>query len=325
MDSDKVRGMLICVALGDALGAPHEFSNNYEYTGMLEHKPRMLVRYQGYKYGVVGQITDDTAMTLALLRSIVNNNGEWNRKDVILAYQHFASTKSCMGMGKNTRNLFKGTGTGTVRRYEGRYEKALRGELKGMKGKLEDVESNGSLMRASPLIFCSKNDVIQDCKLSNPNPVNVECSIIYVQVLKSLAKGRSRDEVIEWVESRVKLIPMRIALRDAKGKRQRDIISTKGWVVHAFYCAMYALYHFDGSVGNVLDTIIKMGGDTDTNAAIAGAVLGCMAGYDGCIFDGGNTEENIDILFSADTNEGDYPVLEEYTLRDFDKLIDELV
>jgi ADP-ribosylglycohydrolase len=48
----------------------------------------------------------------------------------------------------------------------------------------------------------------------------------------------------------------------------------------------------------------KLVGDTDTNAAIAGALLGAYYGYDK-IIENDITRENIDILLKCDTTQGD--------------------
>ena len=64
----------------------------------------------------------------------------------------------------------------------------------------------------------------------------------------------------------------------------RDITKNKGYVVHSFYCAMWALKKIgevsDITYSKLIDQIIRWGGDTDTNAAIAGAIIGAFHGYE---------------------------------------------
>lgn len=70
--------------LGDALGAPHEFKCNRStiYTGKLQHKACYISQYQGRKELKVGQITDDSEMTITLLRQMIED-GSYN---VIISY-----------------------------------------------------------------------------------------------------------------------------------------------------------------------------------------------------------------------------------------------
>lgn len=52
---DHVHGMLVGVALGDALGHPHEFRYHKNvYTGKLQYRAEHRSRWQGTKYAAVG-------------------------------------------------------------------------------------------------------------------------------------------------------------------------------------------------------------------------------------------------------------------------------
>ena len=179
---NKIHGMLVGVALGDALGHPHEFKYQHDkYTGKLEYKGKHNSRWTGTKYAAIGQYTDDTEMSLALAHSLIENKG-YNQDNVILAYEEWANHNS-LGMGVNTRLLLKGVKT--VRGYKNRYDKAMKGTLPGMKSSdLTDVKSNGSLMRCSSLaLLDNDDDVIKDVDLTNPNDINRECSVLYINCL----------------------------------------------------------------------------------------------------------------------------------------------
>src|SRR6056297_2660784 len=71
---NRLRGMLMGVAIGDSLGWPSEMKNRDTVLALREKFitgqwdqliPRFKTR-QGYRSGVVGQVTDDTEMSLAL-------------------------------------------------------------------------------------------------------------------------------------------------------------------------------------------------------------------------------------------------------------------
>ena len=134
MNPDKIKGMLIGLSLGDALGAPHEFKyQKDEYTGELIYQLRLFNRFHGETLFYVGSVTDDTEMTLTLANQIIKDK-DYNRNNVILAYEEWA--KNSKMLGKNTRALFKGVKT--VKGYEGRYNKIFSVPME------EWTQSNGS-------------------------------------------------------------------------------------------------------------------------------------------------------------------------------------
>lgn len=56
-----------------------------------------------------------------------------------------------------------------------------------------------------------------------------------------------------------------------------DYVHQQGWVLIAFQNALYQLLHATSLEDGVVDTIMR-GGDSDTNAAICGALLGAVCG-----------------------------------------------
>lgn len=48
LDENKIRGMILGAALGDALGVPHEFVNMGPYTGKLEY---VTILKHGQRFG----------------------------------------------------------------------------------------------------------------------------------------------------------------------------------------------------------------------------------------------------------------------------------
>ena len=282
--SDKLKGILIALALGDALGAPHEFkyTKHYKYTGTLEYPVKLFNRFQGESVFPVGSVTDDTQMTLTLAVQIIQDN-KYIKDNVILAYEKWASTAKMLG--KNTRALFKGVTT--LKGYQNRYTKTF------SVPQSEWTQSNGSLMRCTPfVIFESYDNLIEDIKLSNPHPVNIETGILYVFILKNLIQG-----YLPTIESLLQHIkePAVIAVlhdvankidREIKGpfcsstesKKDNDVKDIKGWVCTALYCSLYSIYHIP-NLSDAYRYFIEKGGDTDTNAAILGALYGARDGY----------------------------------------------
>jgi ADP-ribosyl-[dinitrogen reductase] hydrolase len=69
------------------------------------------------------------------------------------------------------------------------------------------------------------------------------------------------------------------ALEQAGSEPPEEYGAQQGWVRIALHNAFYRLVHSDSMEEGVVETVM-CGGDTDTNAAIAGALLGAVYGRD---------------------------------------------
>lgn len=325
---DKIRGMIIGGALGDALGVPHEFICNRDtkFTGVLEHRGFMITRWQGKKELEIGQVSDDTEMTLALLQTIVNDE-TYIRENIILAYMEWANSGGWM-MGKNTRALLKGVKT--IKGYEKRMEKIL--ELP------EDQrsQSNGFLMRCSPLALIPEDDsdcliddsfIELDASITNPNKVCIECSQIYIKCIKLALQDTDINEIFNTVYKMSKTMSdeIRDVFRQIRKKETRNIRINKGWCCHGLYCALYVMLNFRESsredycdrYNRAMEWIINHpGSDTDTNAAIAGSLLGALIGFKE-LKKNPITKKNIKIMINCDVENGPTPRPEKYTMKQF--------
>jgi len=308
----NVLAMFYGGALGDALGLPFEFRYSLpisKYHGKLEYRPVKISRYYGKRYGVIGQISDDTDMTLALCYAIIES-GNYNPDTAVLNYQRWANSKP-FGMGRNTRLLFKGITT--IKGYRNRQKK-----LFAPTNNPESNQSNGSLMRCAPLsLFPGKDyqNVILDVNLTNPNDVNREIGILYVKILRELLFGNTGLKVLEEATQPdvIKVI------HQARKHETRDVISTgKGWVVNSFYCAIYCLLHFDDYM-EAIGWVIRLGGDTDTNAAISGNLMGAKIGHR--LLTDSRVQYNLQILLNADPSDGDIPRSEKYHVSQFNDIV----
>ena len=311
---DSLKGILVGLAVGDALGAPHEFHNSTpltEYTGILEIVPKYRFRFVS-RDDVIGQYTDDTEMTLANIRSVITNDG-FEEEEVALGYMKWANCSKAMG--RNTRALFKGVKT--YKGYRTRFKKIFTSQNKN-----EWTQSNGCLMRCSFLSFLGDDIVGRDCKLTNPSQICIQSCLVYTRLIRGvvldpeISKKTLVKRALEGVdEKRVR----NTVIRAVKGK-MRDVTGrTKGWVLHALWCAIYAWIHFD-SYQDGIDAVIRMGGDTDTNAAITGALIGAHLGFEK-LNEEERTNLNWNIILQADFSTGDNPRPSWLLLHDTDDLV----
>jgi ADP-ribosylglycohydrolase len=305
---DKLKGLLIGGALGDALGAPHEFRHlkHNIYSGKLEYQAYTWNRFTREKtYLDIGQITDDTEMSICLLNSIIENKGEYCSRKAVMEYLAWANSGTVF-MGRNTRYLFKGIKT--YKGYTNRFEK--------MKTP-ENNQSNGALMRCGILAIYGGQDnfldiVKSDCEITNPNEISVICNTILLQGIYAcffLDNPKKKSKIIEIIEKTTNWEIWRNWNTEELSVNGKD----KGWCVYGLVLAYKALEKFN-SFQEGIDWIISKGGDTDTNACIGGYLLGAFYGYEKMVQNSG-VKENVDILFSCNTKKATNPRPKKYLVK----------
>jgi len=315
---DRIRGMIIGAVLGDALGVPHEFKyqRKLKYTGKLQYTAPIIRRFQKPLHLAIGQYSDDSEMMITLARSLIENQG-YDRDKTLLQYLKWANSSMPL-MGKNTRELLKGVTT--INGYQNRYYKKFTINS-------PDTYSlgNGSLMRAAPLALLKNSvGVIEDCKLTNPHPINLDCNLVYIKMVQMALSGYNSIQIIEETSSIIQTDEVRSILSDVLNKKHRNLAHNKGWCLHGIYCAFWCLLYYN-NYSEAINWLIgeNIGSDTDTNACIVGGLLGALYGYENLIKDE-QTKENINIVRSIDTKNGDLPRAIEYSLHDFDELTEKL-
>jgi ADP-ribosylglycohydrolase len=287
---------IICIGLGhvlgDSIGAQYEFKFNKkrEYIRDFVYVPRTISRFQGERCAVLGQFTDDTDMSLTLLRHLQNNSFIYDKDKAIMGYMTWANSRP-FGMGKTTKKLLHGIKT--VKGYYKRLEKLVE--------KNDDVlssQSNGSLMRAWPFTFVDdETSLIKDCEITNNNLINIECSQIYVKMLKDILCDC-------YVPSSLKSsnIDIQLAIDQARNDIPRTFNKGQsGWVVHALYFAIVASISQLEPL-EIYDKIIKMYIDPDTTGAIAGAVI--AARFQQKFID--SAKPLLTKILACDTTKGDF-------------------
>ena len=342
---DRVRGMFAGLILGDALGAPHEFykwNRNTIYTGKLEIQPyrQKDARYNKPEerdlYQPIGSVTDDTQMTIALMKCITNDQGKYIRDNVILCYADWTHSGPS-DIGKNTRFLFTNK---TVKGYEARVKKRDK-EIK--EGTMAESLSNGALMRCTPIALLANwsGAMIEDVNLTNPYDDTRDVNLVYLNVLLSLLHNGSIDDTMNIIDTIRESLhqQVKVAIKDAvesilrldnneSNDDDRDISGKdKGLSVHALYCALRGLWMI--SLGytypEIIDWVITQNtetgkGDTDTNAAITGALLGAYFGFD-LLMNDETTADNWDILIKAAKEIKD--PLAKYVPQEFDTMVND--
>lgn len=238
----RAQGCLLGQVAGDALGSQVEFRPpDPGVSGLVDG---------GTWDTIAGQPTDDSELALALARSLVAHGGF--RRDAVFGAYRAWLWSGPFDVGNTTRRALEGSADPAS-------------------------EANGSLMRASPLGIVGRADwAREDSSLTHPNAVCGDaCAAFVAAIAAGIATGDARTSYDAAVaEARTDAV--RDALRRAESRPPDDY---QGWVLNALQNAFHRLLRSPSLEAALLDTA-RAGGDTDTNAAIAGALLGAVHGRD---------------------------------------------
>ncbi len=262
--AERARGCLLGLMCGDALGAPLEFHAPDEVqelypagiTGMVDGWGCTDDRNRG-------GITDDSEMAIALLRSLLNEQG-FNALAVQAQYIDWLSSAP------------DDAGTTTRSSLNGHYS--------------AESQANGALMRVAPMALFAvlhpgwdwQTATREDCLLTHIHPRCVHSNIVYVESLILAMQGKSPREIYTAACKRAETLDdmaLLSRLRAAETE-EPEYYPQAGWVEIAFQCAYYWLLHAT-DYPSALCSIVNKLGDSDTNGAIAGALLGTVFGQCG--------------------------------------------
>ncbi len=153
-------------------------------------------------------------------------------------------------------------------------------------------QANGALMRVSPLgIWGWRRSPLEvdeaarsDASLTHPNEVCQAASGLFAATIAhAVAEGGTPGEMykwaLEWAKKRGVPGPVMAALVKASASPPEDYMRSLDWVLIALQNAFYQLVNAPSAVEGVVRTV-RSGGDTDTNGAICGALLGAVYGRD---------------------------------------------
>jgi ADP-ribosylglycohydrolase len=264
MQTKRAQGCLLGQLAGDSLGALVEFMRPEKIKGLYPKGVRELAN--GGPWGILaGQPTDDSEMALALARTLAKH-GHYSPAAAMQAYVSWVKSEP-FDCGVTIAS-------------------ALGGRLNPAS------QANGALMRASPLgIFGARHtlsDVAkwadEDAALTHPNAVCRQANALYCMAIAhaidtGIAPRALYKKIVAWAKS-MKVEPTLLeATERAATRLPQDFYRQQGWVLIAFQNALWQLLHAPNAEEGVVDAVMR-GGDTDTNAAICGALLGAVHGID---------------------------------------------
>ncbi len=229
-------------AVGDALGVPYEFMARDAFicTDMAGH---------GTHDQPAGTWSDDTSMALAVCDSY-RGLGRIEVGDIrarfLAWYREDAYTCDVLFDVGNATAMALRLGHG----------------LSG-----ERDNGNGSLMRTVPLVFADATDdeVRAVSAITHAHPTSTEACVRMVHAARGLIAGEVPGDVA--------------AACGVDAGKPRSEVRSGGYVLHTFDAALWCLANTSSYADCVL-AAVNLGDDTDTTAAVAGALAGIVYGAD---------------------------------------------
>jgi ADP-ribosylglycohydrolase len=258
----RAQGCLLGQLIGDALGSLVEF----QPPERIRHRYPDGVRDMadgGTWNTIAGQPTDDSEMALLLARSLVSL-GRFDQEEARKAYVFWLESGP-FDCGFTIQS--------------------------GLTGRHNpESQANGAMMRISPLGIFGANYALeqvaewarQDAALTHIHQVCQEANALYAMAIAHAVRtGCNATELYEeiggWAEEMEVRSSLKEAISAAADSPHDDFVDSQGWVLIAFRNALWQLLAAENLEEGIVDTIMR-GGDTDTNAAICGAILGAVHG-----------------------------------------------
>lgn len=239
-DRDLMRSCIYGLAVGDALGVPYEFCERgtFECTGMVDgdtHKQ------------YAGTWSDDTSMALCICSSI-KRLGRIVTADIDDMFRRWLEHGDF-------------TCDGHVFDVGATCKKAI---STGVPAKSYDYCGNGSLTRTAPLAMLNYFDVckIRDVSaITHAHPVAEWSCVTLCDILWTIRNSGTPAKWVLW--RRYGYI----------ASRPVEAVKSDGYCEHTLEAALWCFLNTNSYADCVL-AAVNLGGDTDTTAAVAGAIAG---------------------------------------------------
>ncbi|SNS26960.1 ADP-ribosylglycohydrolase family protein [Actinacidiphila glaucinigra] len=295
--ADRAAGVLLGAAVGDALGVPYEF----KATLREDQQPRMIGGGLGpYE---PGEYSDDTQMQVCIAQVAATGADLRSPEALDAVAANFQGWLSggASDVGNQTSLVLS-----TAARAPGSAGTAMREAAREYTAGNARSAGNGSLMRTGIVALAHLGDpaamaeaAIAVSALTHPDPDCADACVLWCSGIRTAVLHGTFDGVREGLAL---LPPER---REAWAKRLDEAEAhpphhfvNNGWVVHALQAAWSAITRTAVPEPNpaegrfpaqhlqsALEAAVRAGTDTDTVAAIAGALLGARWGCSGIPLD----------------------------------------
>ncbi|MCL3862940.1 ADP-ribosylglycohydrolase family protein [Actinotalea sp. K2] len=289
---DRAAGALLGMACGDALGVPYEYGR----------APRGAAQMRGGGLGdyAPGEWSDDTQMAICIARvaatGVVLSSPE-GLDAVAAAFDEWLDGNPA-DIGLQTHDVLT-----EARRLTSQPAQRMASAAATLHAQTGRTAGNGALMRTAPVALASLEDRGQVAEaarmiaeLTHADPLAGDSCVLWSEAVRTAVVECRLDLV-----SGLDLVPAERrpawarSIEAAERPAPPADLRRNGFTVTALQAAWRATYltHWDGiepsdQVRDALQAAVRIGGDTDTVAAIAGALLGARwGGRRPCLLTGG--------------------------------------
>ncbi len=255
---ERLKGSLVCGAIGDAVGFRYEVSQSVETVD----------------FDFDWQLSDDTQLTLATCEAIYDCPP--NPEKIAASFLNWYNHGRLRGLGSSTLKALRDLQLGA------------HWALSGRSG--EYAAGNGAAMRIAPLAFkknvdkvtikdicciTHKNDeaymgalaVYEAIRLSLEGKWQGEKDLL-PQVCEKLSDTKLKDRMIQFIQ-----------LSDCSIFEIAKLYPSSGYVVDSVPLAIFAAQKMNETdFETILEELIQIGGDTDTVCSIFGQIVGSLKG-----------------------------------------------
>jgi ADP-ribosyl-[dinitrogen reductase] hydrolase len=253
---DRALGAYLGLAVGDALGATVEFLTAREIKDKYGEHDKIVGG--GWLKLKPGQVTDDTAMSLAVGRALIGAGG-FDARSVCAEFAAWMRTRP-VDIGNTCRR--------GISRFihEGTVEKAFN----------EGDAGNGACMRNLPVVLATMDSseefrraTLAQCHTTHNHPLSDDATLAIGEMVQALISGGGVKECRGLANA---LVAKHRAFQFApyRGLATPYIVDTIQTVLHFYFCT--------DNFRSYLVEVVNQGGDADTTGAIAGMLAGATYG-----------------------------------------------
>ncbi|MDX8126234.1 ADP-ribosyl-[dinitrogen reductase] hydrolase [Methylomonas sp. LW13] len=253
---DRALGAYLGFACGDALGATVEFMSPKQIQSRYGVHTEMIGG--GWLGLEPGQVTDDTQMSLALGRAIIEHQG-WNLKSVADNFLAWLESDP-PDVGNTCRR-------GLVRYRD-------EGVLMGLPR--EDDAGNGACMRNLPVVLATLNRPddfelwsLEQSHITHHNPLSDAATLALGRMTNQLIHGQPVEACLLEAKRLINQYS-EFAYHPYPSKASAYIVDTTQTVLHYFFNT--------DNFESCLIATVNQGGDADTTGALAGMLAGAKYG-----------------------------------------------